>query len=207
MSLEAGLAAGLAELGLPLSEAARAKLLDYLALIVKWNRVHNLTAVREPERMLAHHLLDSLAVAPHLPAGELLDVGSGAGLPGIPLALAQPQRAVTLLEASHKKGAFLRQAATELGLHNVDIVVARAETWQPPRRYDVVISRAFSDLAEFVSLAAPLCAEKGVLAAMKGVYPYEELAQLPPGYRVREVVRTAVPGLNAERHLILAEKA
>lgn len=207
MSLAAGLAGGLEALDLLLPPAAHGKLLAYLALIEKWNRVYNLTAVRDPEKMLAHHVLDSLAVAPHLSGNTVLDVGSGAGLPGIPLSLARPAATVTLLEANHKKSAFLRQAAIELALDNVEVVTARVETWETPRRYDVVISRAFSDLAEFVALAGRLCAERGVLAAMKGVHPYEELTQLPAGYRVQKIVRLDVPGLSAERHLVLVEAA
>jgi len=206
MTLEAGLADGLETLELPLAPTIRSKLLQYLALIEKWNRVYNLTAVRDPDKMLAHHLLDSLAVAPHVVGNSILDVGSGAGLPGIPLALARPEVSVTLLEANHKKSAFLRQAAIELALDNVDVVNARVETWEAPRRYDVVISRAFSDLAEFVSLAGRLCDDGGVLAAMKGVHPHEELAHLPPGYRLRNTLPLRVPGLHAERHLIFVER-
>lgn len=206
MSLAQALGDGLQALRLPLPDAARSRLLDYLALVDKWNRVYNLTAVRERDRMLAHHVLDSLAVAPHLAGSALLDVGSGAGLPGIPLAVARPELAVTLLEASHKKAAFLRQAAIELGLDNVDVVNARVETWDAPRRYDVVISRAFSDLAEFAGLAGRHCSEGGVLAAMKGVHPYEELAQLPLPYRASAVIALEVPGLDAERHLVLVQR-
>jgi len=206
MSLAQALGDGLHALKLPLPDAAQAKLLEYLALVDKWNRVYNLTAVRERERMLAHHVLDSLAVAPHLTGTTLLDVGSGAGLPGIPLALARPQCSVTLLEANHKKATFLKQAAIELGLANVDVVNERVESWETPRRHDVVISRAFSDLAEFVGLAGRHCADGGVLAAMKGVHPYEELAQLPPPYRAHAIVPLTVPGLNAERHLVLVRR-
>jgi len=207
MSAAAALERGLEALGLPLAGDAQGKLLEYLALIEKWNRVYNLTAVREPAQMLAHHLLDSLSVAPHLKGAALADVGSGAGLPGIPLALARPDIAVTLIESNHKKSAFLKQAAIELALPNVEIVNARVEACDKASRFDVVISRAFSDLPEFVALAGRLCAEGGVLAAMKGVYPYEELAQLPEAYRVREVVPLTVPGLGAERHLVLIERS
>lgn len=205
MSPANGLEEGLEALHLALAPGVQGKLLDYLALIEKWNRVYNLTAVREPGQMLAHHLLDSLAVAPHLEGARLADVGSGAGLPGIPLALARPQLAVTLIESSHKKAAFLRQAAIELGLENVEVVNARVETWEAPRRFDIVISRAFSDLPEFVALAGRLCAGGGVLAAMKGVHPFEELAQLPTPYRTRAVIPLTVPGLDAERHLVLID--
>lgn len=206
MSGAGRLEAGLTALGLPLAREAQGKLIDYLALVEKWNRVYNLTAVREPEQMLAHHLLDSLSVAPHLTGACLADVGSGAGLPGIPLALARPQMAVSLVESNHKKAAFLRQAVIELGLRNVEVVNARVEAWDTASRFDVVISRAFSDLAEFVALAGRLCAQGGVMAAMKGVYPYEELAQVPAPFRVREVAKLTVPGLEAERHLVLIEQ-
>lgn len=207
MSLADQLAHGLDALDLPAVTEVQKKLLDYITLIEKWNRVYNLTAVREPEKMLSHHVLDSLAVAPHVNGAFTLDVGSGAGLPGIPLALVQPQSSVTLLESSHKKSAFLKQAVIELELANVEVVTSRVETWKAPRRFDVVISRAFSDLAEFVSLAGRLCASKGVLAAMKGVYPFEELSQLPAGYRMQSVIPVAVPGLRAARHLVLIRPA
>jgi len=207
MSLAQALVDGLHALKLRLPDAAQAKLLEYLALVDKWNRVYNLTAVREREKMLAHHVLDSLAVAPHLTGTTLLDVGSGAGLPGVPLALARPGSAVMLLEANHKKATFLKQAAIELELANVEVVNARVEGWEAPRRYDVVISRAFSDLAEFVGLAARHCADGGVLAAMKGVHPYEELAQLPAPYRASAVIPLTVSGLNAQRHLVLVQRA
>ena len=207
MSLAAQLAHGLDALALPAVTGVQKKLLDYVALIEKWNRVYNLTAVREPEKMLFHHVLDSLAVAPHVKGALILDVGSGAGLPGIPLALVHPLSSVTLLESSHKKSAFLKQAVIELELANVEVVTSRVESWDAPRSFDVVISRAFSDLAEFVSLAGRLCAGNGVLAAMKGVYPYEELLQLPAGYRVEGVIPVAVPGLRAERHLVFIKPA
>jgi 16S rRNA (guanine527-N7)-methyltransferase len=207
MNLATQLSESLDALHLPLSQDVQAQLLAYLELVDKWNRVYNLTAVREREKMLAHHILDSLAVAPHLSGTTLLDVGSGAGLPGIPLALACPAIAVTLLESSHKKSTFLKQAAIELALRNVEVVNTRVETWNAPRAFDVVISRAFSDLSEFVTLAGSLCAEGGTLAAMKGVHPYEEIAQLPQTYSVSEVIPLTVPGLGAERHLVLLRRA
>lgn len=203
--LEEDLARGLDALHLPLSGGTQRKLLDYLALIEKWNRVYNLTAVREPRQMLTQHVLDSLAVVPYVMSERLVDVGSGAGLPGIPLALALPRTHVTLVESNHKKSTFLNQALIELGLKNVDVVNARVEAWDTPIRFPVVISRALSDLAEFVRLAGRLCAKGGVLAAMKGVYPFEELAQLPDGYRLNRVIALAVPDVAAERHLVLVE--
>jgi len=207
MSLAEKLAQGVAKLRLDIPPATQHQLLDYLALIQKWNKVYNLTAVREAQKMVSRHLLDCLAVVPHVRAHSIIDVGSGAGLPGIPLALALPQSRVTLLEASHKKATFLKQAVIELGLGNVDVVCERAETWQPPDKFEVVISRAFSDLPEFLGAAGRLCAANGTIAAMKGVYPDEEIAQLPPGYELRGVVPLTVPGLEAERHLVLMQPA
>ena len=195
MTLAANLAAGLRTLGVPLEPAAQEKLLAYIALLAKWNRVYNLTAVREPERMLSHHVLDSLAVLPHLEGPAIADIGSGAGLPGIPLALARPDWRVALIESNHKKTAFLRQAAIELGLGNVEVREERAEAVAPRGVYDAVIARAFSDLAEFVAAAAALSKPGGDLIAMKGVHPYEEIAALPEGCRVEKVVSLEVPGV------------
>jgi 16S rRNA (guanine527-N7)-methyltransferase len=206
MSVSEALARGLEELQLALPSDGLTKLVRYLALIEKWNRVYNLTAVRRVEDMISHHVLDSLAVVPHVQGATLLDVGSGAGLPGIPLAIARPGMAVTLLESSHKKSAFLNQAVIELELANAQVVNARAESWQPPQPYDVVISRAFSDLAEFLALAGRFCATGGVLAAMKGVHPYEELAQVHAAFETSAVIPLKVPGLTAERHLVLIRR-
>ncbi|MCW5604510.1 MAG: 16S rRNA (guanine(527)-N(7))-methyltransferase RsmG [Burkholderiales bacterium] len=205
MSLAEELAQGAAALRLDLDALALQRLLDYLKLILKWNRVYNLTAVRDERMMVSQHLLDCLAVAPHMTARSIVDVGSGAGLPGIPLALALPQSRVVLLEANRKKAAFLRQAAIELKLANAEVACARAESWRPAEKFGAVISRAFSSLADFVAAAGHLCAADGVLAAMKGIYPHEELAQLPHGFRLCEVIRLVVPGLDAQRHLVLME--
>ena len=207
MSLAAELAEGVTALGIELPADAQPRLLAYLELLHKWNRIYNLTAVREPSRMVSHHLLDCLSVVPHLAAETLLDVGSGAGLPGIPIALARPRMAVTLIESSQKKAAFLQQAKLELALANVDVVCERVESWQPARGFDVVISRAFSDLAEFVAVAARHAVATGRLAAMKGVYPHEEIARLPEPWRLHQAIALAVPGLRAQRHLILLERA
>jgi 16S rRNA (guanine527-N7)-methyltransferase len=207
MSLAGQLAEGIAGLGLDLAPQVQARLLDYLTLLQKWNRTYNLTAVRESAKMVSHHLLDCLAVAPHARGETVLDVGSGAGLPGIPLALAHPRTQVTLLESSHKKTAFLQQAKLELKLDNVAVVCERVETWQAGRTFDVVISRAFSDLAEFVKLAGRHVAPGGRLAAMKGIYPHEELTQLPAGWRLDQALPLAVPGLRAHRHLLLISQA
>ena len=206
MSVSVQLADGMAALGIKLPAPAHDRLLQYLALLEKWNSTYNLTAVRDPEKMVSHHLLDSLAVLPYLGTGPLLDVGSGAGLPGIPIAVARPHLAVTLLDAVHKKAAFLRQAKSELKLANVEVVCERVERWAPARRFATVISRALCELGEFIVLAARLVAPGGLLAAMKGVYPHEELARLPAGWRVRGVPQLEVPSLGAPRHLVLLER-
>ena len=197
---------GLFALGMTLAPDVQARLLDYVALIEKWNRVYNLTAIREPEKMVSHHLLDSLAVAPHLQAKRLLDVGSGAGLPGIPLALAKPDMRVTLLDSNHKKAAFLNQAVIELRLKNVEVCAERVESWQTDKSFDVIISRAFSDMGEFVRITQHLLAPGGLFAAMKGLHPYEEIDKLPPGFKVKQVLPLAVPGLDGARHLALIER-
>jgi len=206
MSLRVELEDGLARLGLSLNAPRIGALLAYLDLMAKWNRVYNLTAIADAQRMLSHHLLDSLAVLPHIDADRLLDVGSGAGLPGIPLALARPELKVTLLEASQKKAAFLQQSAIELELNNVEVVHARVEDYRPRSPFTRIISRAFSELADFVRLTTPLLAEGGRWLAMKGLYPQAEIERLA-GARVIRVVRLEVPSLDAERHLVIMERA
>jgi len=207
MSLEDKLAAGTTALGLALGPETRQRLLQYIALLHKWNRVYNLTAVREPEKMVPQHILDSLAVLPYIEGARLVDVGSGAGLPGIPLALARPQLQVTLLDSNHKKTVFLQQAVIDLQLTNVTVVCARVEEFQPQERFDMVISRAFSDLGEFARLTRHLCAPGGMLLAMKGLHPYEEIAQLSAEVSVQSVVSLDVPGLGATRHLVVMKVA
>ncbi|HVS26907.1 MAG TPA: 16S rRNA (guanine(527)-N(7))-methyltransferase RsmG [Burkholderiales bacterium] len=207
MSLADELKQGVTALGLKLSSEAQQRLLNYLALINKWNRVYNLTAVREPQKMVSHHLLDSLAVVPHIEAQNIVDVGSGAGLPGIPLAIAREEWQVTLLDGNHKKAAFLRQAAIELKLANVAVRCERAEDFQPQEKFDCVISRALSDLPEYVELAGHLCKITGTVVAMKGVYPYKELARLPRKFKMQQVIPLKVPGLKAERHLVIVKAA
>lgn len=203
MSAAVQLNRGLIALGLSLDREVQQRLLDYVALIDKWNRVHNLTAIREPEKMVSHHLLDSLAVAPHLHARRLLDVGSGAGLPGIPLALAKPDMHVALLDSNHKKAAFLNQAVLELKLNNAEVCAERVESWRTTDRFDLIISRAFSDMGEFVRVTRHLLAPGGMFAAMKGLHPYEEIEKLPPDCKVLQVLPLAIPGLEGARHLVL----
>ena len=193
---------GVASMGLVLPAGAMDQLTGYLDLLVKWNRVYNLTAIREEARLVSHHVLDSLAVVSHLPEGNIADVGSGAGLPGIPIAILNPGRAVTLIDANHKKGAFLKQAIAELGLGTVQVVTERVEVYRPSEPFKTVISRAFSDLADFARLAGHLCAADGVMIAMKGLHPDDEIAQLPPSWKVKKTLRLEIPQLDASRHLV-----
>ncbi len=204
MSLANSLDTGLAAMGLDMPAGERAALLEYLALLGKWNKTYNLTAINAPERMLTHHILDSLALTPHVGAGPLLDVGSGAGFPGIPLAIARPDLRVTLMDASEKKCGFMRQAAIELKLANVTVVHARVESYQTPQKFNQIVSRAFSELVEFVRVSAHLLAPGGNWLAMKGVHPLEEIARLNTA-RVVRAVPLKVPGLDAERSLIIME--
>ena len=224
MSVESQLKAGIAALGLALPDGAEQKLLAYLALLDKWNRVYNLTAVRDTERMVSHHLLDSLAAVPYFSGEALLDVGSGGGLPGIPLAIARPDMHVTLIDSIAKKTAFLLQVKAELGLANLSVVTGRVEDYQPPlpnpppqagegadagpkpiNGFDLITSRAFSDLREFVTLTRHLLKPGGRWLAMKGLYPHEEVAILPPDVKVSADHALIVPGLDANRHLIVLE--
>jgi len=208
MTPRTALERGLEELALALPASAREQLLQYLALLDKWNRIYNLTAIRDPLGMVSHHLLDSLAALPHLPlaaAARVADAGSGAGLPGIPLALARPQWQVALIEANQKKAAFLRQARIELELANLEVHEGRIEAWRPADRFGLVISRAFTRLADFVATCRHLVAPRGVLAAMKGKHPQAELADLPADVQCKAVIALGVPFLEAERHLVLCE--
>jgi len=202
MTLSVRLNQALTAMGLEIGSEVQARLLDYLALLGKWNKTYTLTAIHEPERMLTHHLLDSLATLSYVTADRLLDVGSGAGLPGIPLALARSDMQVTLMDASHKKCAFMQQAVIDLKLANVAVVQGRVEDMNLDGKFPQIISRAFSDLSEFVRLSASLLAPGGEWLAMKGLYPNEEIAQLK-GAQLRRDVKLQVPGLEAERHLIV----
>ncbi len=205
MSLETTLAQGLQALGIECPLEVRRRLLDYVRLLAKWNRVYNLTAVREPLEMVQRHLLDSLTVLPclrELRPKRVLDVGTGGGLPGIPLALLSPQTDFVLLDSNSKKTRFVQQAVVELGLQNVEVVHARVEGFHPEQPFDVVISRAFSSLREMVEKAGAYGGSEGTLLAMKGAYPQQELAELPTGFMLRKSQRLRVPGLDEERHLI-----
>lgn len=205
MHLAGRLTEAIAAMGLSLDPGQEGALLDYMALLEKWNRTYNLTAIHDPERMLTHHLLDSLAVLPFIGPGPLLDVGSGGGLPGIPLAIARPDLEVTLLDTSQKKCSFMQQAAIELKLPLVRVEHARVEVFRREGQFPQIVSRAFSELREFVDLTRHLLAPGGEWLAMKGLYPNEEIAQLR-GARVRRDTRLHVPGLEADRHLIVMEE-
>lgn len=198
--LAPALAAGLAELGLSLPQAAQERMLAFCWLLLKWNKTYNLTALRDPQQALSHHLLDSLAIVPHVGEGALLDVGAGGGLPGIPLAIARPQLSVSLVDTVQKKATFLQQAAIELGLRNLRVHHARVE--QMTGQYAQISSRAFADLKTFVELTRHLLAPDGRWLAMKGAYPAEEIAALAPDIVVERTLALTVPGLEAERHLI-----
>lgn len=201
-ALAATLARGLEQMTLPLSAIAQEKLLAYVGLLAKWNRVYNLTAVRDPAEMVTRHLLDSLSVVPHLRGPRVLDVGSGAGLPGIPLALARPEWQFVLLDSNRKKTRFITQSCIELGLTNVSVEASRIEDYHPQLRFDTVISRAFSELSAMLVATGRLCKPEGVMLAMKGEYPVAELAGVPPGFIVQAVEVLQVPGLDAQRHVV-----
>ncbi len=203
---------GAQALQLVLSERQIAQLLDYLTLLAKWNAVYNLTAVREASHMVTQHLLDSLAAVPAFgQAHHVLDVGAGGGLPGMILAIwaaeQRPEMTVSLIDTVHKKTAFLTQAKSELGLNNVTVHTARVEQLQVTQKFDVITSRAFAELKDFVGWSQHLLAEDGCFIAMKGVAPDAEIERLPVGWRVREVRPLRVPGMQAERHLVFIERA
>lgn len=197
---------GLSELGVAAAAGAVTALVQYLELILKWNKVYNLTAIQDPERMATDHILDSVAIVPHIRPERILDIGSGAGLPGIPVAIVRPEWNITLLDASHKRCAFLRQAVIELGLRNVEVACERIENYRPMRPFDTVVSRAFAETTLFARVAAACLAPDGFMLAMKGTYPHDELSTLPPGVHVQQVVKTDVPGLDAQRHLVIMTK-
>ncbi len=200
MKLERQLAQGVAQLGLELPQGAEERLLRYLALLQKWNKVYNLTAIRQPEQMVTHHLLDSLAVLPHLWRGRWLDVGCGGGLPGLVLAIARPDWQFVLLDSNSKKTSFVQQAIIELGLENASVQCARVEEWAPGVPFDGIISRAFAELADFVAATRHLLAAGGRWVAMKG-HVAQELKTLPADIGIERTIALHVPGLQGARHL------
>ncbi|MDR2789271.1 MAG: 16S rRNA (guanine(527)-N(7))-methyltransferase RsmG [Candidatus Accumulibacter sp.] len=204
---KAQLAHGLVDMGVDLPLARREKLLAYLALLYKWNRAYRLTALREGDEAVSHHLLDSLSILPFVPDGRLLDVGSGGGAPGIPLAIARPDLPVTLLDSASKKTAFLLQAVIELDLENVSVHGGRVEQYHPAIGFTAIVSRAFAGLDDFVALSRHLLAADGIWLAMKGSWPRDEIARLPGAARVEAVRPLAVPGIDGKRHLVVMRHA
>lgn len=200
-TLQARLRAGAGELGLVLTAEQGEKLLDYLDLLVRWNAVYNLTAVRDPADMVTRHLLDSLAIAPLVRGATLIDLGTGPGLPGIPLAILAPERKITLVDSNGKKIRFLREAVRVLGLANARVEQARVEELQG--QYDCVTARAFAALGDILTWGGHLLAADGVCVAMKGVIDEDELSGIPEGFRIEEIVPLTVPGLGAARHAVI----
>jgi len=207
-ALAAVLEEGIVAMRLDVSPAQREKLMDYLALMFKWNSVYNLTSLRDPMQMVTHHLLDSLAAVPAFAqAHNVLDVGSGGGLPGIVLAIVRPDMKVSMIDTVHKKTAFLTQVKAELGLSNVTVYTARVEQLQVSDKFDVITSRAFADLSDFVNWSSHLLADGGRYIALKGVAPKDEQERLPVEWQVTGVEPLKVPRLGAERHLVHIQRS
>jgi 16S rRNA (guanine527-N7)-methyltransferase len=198
---------GVDQIALTLSDVQISKLAEYIDLLVKWNKAYNLTAIRDPEEMVVKHLLDSLAIVPHINQSPLLDVGTGPGLPGIPLAITRPDLDITLLDSNGKKTRFLTQAKVSLGLDNVTVIHGRVEqaisSQKTDKRFQIVTSRAFASLSDMVTLARDTLAQDGRFVAMKGVIPDDEISDLPEWAKVEQIIPLEVPGLDAERHLII----
>ena len=205
----ARLAAGATQLGVPLDEAQVGKLQRLAAELLRWNQAYNLTAITDPEEVLTHHLLDSLSAHPDLAGQEIADVGTGAGFPGLPLAIVNPQRRFTLIDAVDKKLRFIAHAARELGLQNVTTRHARVEDLQPVQPFDTVMARAFAPLPRMLELVAPLCSDATVILAMVGRWPAREPAEdagIPPAWQLLRQRRVQIPGLEAERHILLLSR-
>lgn len=198
---------GLAQQELALAPGQRERLLDFLGLLAKWNRAYNLTAVRDPAEMVSRQLLDSLSILPSLTADRILDIGAGGGLPGIPLAIACPERSLTLMDSNQKKTRFLTQCVLELGLDNVEVVSARAEAFETSALFDQITCRAFTALDNLVNWCDHLLAEHGTFLAMKGAYPDDEVAALGPAWRLRGSESLTVPGCGGERHLLIIDRS
>lgn len=198
---------GIAAMGLEISDDKQSQLMDYLRLLEKWNKAFNLTAVRDPAQMVDRHLLDSLSILPFIKGSNCIDVGSGGGLPGIPVAIVRPDLQITLMDSNGKKSRFQFQAVTALKLDNVTVVNKRVEQYQPDQRFDQVMSRAFSSLEDMMNWTLALGTEDAEWLAMKGVYPEEELQHLPAGVVCHKVHRLEVPGSDGERHLAVLSRS
>jgi len=204
--LKALLANGVGEIGLDIDDAHKRALLGYLSLLKRWNRVYNLTTIKSDKDFICRHLLDSLSVVPYLTGSKIIDVGSGAGLPGIPVALARPDLKVTLLDSNAKRCRFLRQVQAQLKLENVCIVQQRAEKYHPLEKFDSLLSRAFSSLSSYIDSSGHLLADNGKLLAMKGQWPGDESDETGSGFKIEEVIKLGVPGLPEQRHLVICKK-
>ncbi|MDH3588163.1 MAG: 16S rRNA (guanine(527)-N(7))-methyltransferase RsmG [Gammaproteobacteria bacterium] len=197
---------GAKQLGIILPGNRAGQMIDYLELLGQWNRAYNLTAVTDPGQQISYHLLDSLSALSRLHGTRIVDIGTGAGLPGIPLAIADPDRKFTLVDATAKKTRFLGHVTRTLGLGNVEIVTTRVEDYRPPTRFDTVVARALAALPELATLSEGLLAPGGILLAMKGREPVDEMRELTEAWRIRELQRVDVPGLKAQRHLVVIAK-
>jgi 16S rRNA (guanine527-N7)-methyltransferase len=193
---------GLESLALRLTQEQQSRLLAFIALLVKWNRVYNLTSVRNAQDMLIRHIIDSLSILPYVQGVRIIDVGAGAGLPGIPLAIAKPECRFVLLDSNRKKTRFMQQAKTELSLGNVEVVCLRAEDFHPVELFDSVISRALASLSQIVSWSSHLCRANSVILAMKGTYPDAEIREIPKSFEIKAVHKLNYWGLDADRYLV-----
>lgn len=193
---------GVGRMKLQITPPVQSRLLAYVSLLVKWNQVFNLTAIHDPQQMVIRHLLDSLSLVPYISGPRLVDVGTGAGLPGIPLALVFPEYEITLLDSQAKKVRFVTQVAADLGINNVVIAHTRVHDYHPQQMFDTVISRAFATLVEFAGATQHLCREGGCLLAMKGRLPQNELDEIHKTDRNVDIIPVHVPGLDAQRHIV-----
>lgn len=202
----AQLARQLQQMGLTIAAEQQQQLIAYLELLIKWNKAYNLTAVRDPQEMISRHLADSLSILPYVEGQRIIDVGSGPGLPGIPLAICKPDCQITTIDSNGKKTRFQQQVKLELGLTNLTVVHSRVEAYKP-EPFDAVISRAFASLNDMLDWTHHLCADKGIFLAMKGLYPEQEISTLRNGFCVKQTHSLSVPECDAERHLLILGRA
>ncbi|KZY29274.1 16S rRNA methyltransferase G [Oleiphilus sp. HI0081] len=194
------------KIGITLNEEQNGLLLDYLELLIKWNKAYNLTAIRDPEEMLIKHLVDSLSIAPYIKGQDIADIGTGPGLPGIPMAILFPEKRFLLVDSNGKKTRFLTQSKITLSLANIEIVHGRVESVAQDKQFDQIMSRAFTALDNMVKLCKHLLTEKGEFLAMKGLHPKDEINALPIDYHVKNAIKLCVPACEEDRHLIIIEK-